>query len=156
MVGGGGGAITGQPAPVGSTTIIIAGSSGGLLLSHPVNLIPGEAINLVIGSGGLATTQIAPTPTSAIGGTTSFGSYLSCTGGQPQTSWPAEGSCLESSSTWIGGGSKGGAISTINGHVLGGQSPLIYGTGGASGNPGTGMTWGTDGAKGVVIVDVLY
>src|SRR3546814_13187069 len=102
---------------------MISGGSGGYLLNQPLMLTPGEVINIVIGIGG------APNQT---GGTTHFGSYLTCTGGYASmTGPPPGGNC----GAFGGFGTRGNHI-TVPPDYGGGSAvsspPLGYGQGGES------------------------
>ena len=135
---------------------MISGSSGGFLLSYPVNLTPGETIPITVGAGGLASAH----PNGGPGGDTIFGSYLACTGAlkaQPTCeAWSCAGTCGAAG----GAGIIGQYVSSEGGIVAGGNTPLVYGSGGAdfrcNGCAAPNPTIGWNGASGVVIVDVLY
>jgi hypothetical protein len=134
------------------------------LLSTGVNLTPGATIPITIGAGAVE---------GNVGGTSSFGSYLSCTGGDSDLGGPVVGGNC---------GSDGGS-GVMNQYVLlqpdpdpnttshggffsGGQTPLGYGSGGGVGRcsgctlvvhgAASLNTNGVPGRPGVVIVDVLY
>lgn len=127
---------------------MISGASGGFLSSFPVNLIPGESIPITIGAGGPA----GPYETST-GGTTTFGSYLSCTGG---FGYGSMGNCGSAG----GVGIYGFYVTSVGGIINGGFTSLRYGSGGVvsrcNGCPGSYPTTGAPGEPGVVFVDVLY
>lgn len=118
-------------------------------------MIPGESIPITIGTGG----QVASAGLSSgsPGGTTSFGSYLVCSGGGSTVgeNWLNIGSCGAAG----GAGLPGTYIVTNGGGVSGGQTPLGYGSGGMSSrcngcslpNP----SYGSAGMPGVVIVDAF-
>ena len=118
------------------------GSGGGYARKRITGLSPGQIINVTIGSGGAGGTT-AGNPATA-GGTSSFGSFVSATGGSlnafASTSGPQNGATP--GGTGIGGdmngtGSAGQAgISNVGG--LGGAAPM-GGTqnSGTSGVPGT-------------------
>jgi hypothetical protein len=135
-------------------TYFSTGSSAGYLMSYPLNLTPGESIPITIGNGGLQNQN---------GGTTTFGSYLSCSGGLASPAGNmAGGNCgsnggfgVTSQFVGIGAGSV-----DYGGGFLGGQTPFGYGSGGNSFK-----CWGcglatvgaaTPGMSGVVFIDVLY
>lgn len=125
---------------------------------YPLNLTPGESISITIGAAGQPGNYPGGTP----GGTTSFGGYLSCTGGGNGLIpgvlevWDTPGSCGASD----GVGAWGSYAVSPGGGFNGGLSSLYYGSGGivfrcngcALPNP----TIGYPGKQGVVIVDVLY
>ena len=134
---------------------MVSGSSGGFLANYPLNLTPGEVIPITIGDAAGSGYQVA-----GHGGTTSFGSYLACSGGSsnsnPGNSFLTPGSCNVGNGT----GLLGEFVVLAGGAVTGGQTPIGFGTGGfvwrcygcASPNP----TIGYPGQSGGVIVDVLY
>lgn len=148
LAGGGAGGVTDFAATATTSVPMISGSSGGFLMSYPVNLIAGETISISIGAGGPA----GPFQT-VQAGTTSFGGYLSCTGGQ---SYGTPGNCGSAG----GFGMYGTYVSSPGGTVTGGVSSLGYGTGGfvnRCGNcVGSYTTVGGVGRSGAIFVDVLY
>lgn len=125
-----------------------SGASGGFLASYPLNLVSGESISIVVGTGGPA----GPYETSQ-GGQTVFGTYLSCTGG---FGFQGQGNCGSNG----GLGFVGNYVVTPGGVLTGGNTPLVFGSGGAVGRcngcAGSYPTIGSPGAPGAVIVDVLY
>lgn len=157
LAAGGGGGISGLK-------YYVTGSSGGYLISRPVNLTPGESIQITIGAGGAE---------GSYGGTTTFGAYYSCSGGSSSLGGPSiGGSC----------GSAGGDgftsqyvilptepdpnYSGHGGFFAGASTPLGYGSGGGTSRcagctlaihgAASLNTYGTPGRPGVVIIDVLY
>lgn len=87
------------------------------------------------------------------GGTTTFGTYLSCTGG---IEYGVPGNCGAAG----GFGSHGSYVLSAGGQMNGGATPFVYGSGGnvfrCAGCSGNYPTIGSAGTPGVVIVDVLY
>lgn len=142
--GGGGGG--------GGVTYFATGSSGGFLFSYPVNLTPGESIPITIGNGGLQNQN---------GGTTNFGGYLACSGGIASLTGPKfGGNCGVNGGQGVTSQFFGHSDENYGGGLVGGMTPLIYGSGGGSHKCwgcgiGT-LSTGVPGEKGVVIVDVLY
>lgn len=139
---------------------LVSGASAGVLLSQPISVTPGEAIAITIGSGGGENQG---------GGSTSFGTYITCTGGYAPTlaTLTYGGNCGAS----YGGAGHNGQFLGIGdglgttgpdygGHLAGGESPLSYGSGGYAnkcwGCGYSNLSWGMAGNNGVVIVDVLY
>lgn len=148
IAGGGAGGVSDFPAPSSTNVALISGASGGFLVSYPLNLTPGESIPITIGAGGPAGPN-----TTVQAGTTTFGTYLSCTGG---IQYGGPGNC----GSGVGFGAYGTYVITSGGIVNGGVTSLGYGTGGSvtrcAGCTGTYSTSGQNGYSGVVIVDVLY
>lgn len=157
LAAGGGGGISGLK-------YYVTGSSSGYLLSQSTNLTPGESITITIGAGGAE---------GSTGGTTTFGTYFSCSGGSSNLGGPSlGGSC----------GSAGGDgfmsqyvvlppdpdpnYSSHGGFFAGASTPLGYGSGGGTGRcAGCSLaihgaasltTYGKPGRPGVVVIDVLY
>jgi hypothetical protein len=140
---------------------MVSGASGGFLVSYSVNLTPGEVISITVGVG-------APVWTSSGihgGGTTTFGSYLSCTGGGRSSvgvgaPWADPGNCGAAG----GAGNFGQYVANSAGAITGGNTSLVYGNGGmaercdnaTNGCASPNYAYGTPGNPGVVIVDVLY
>lgn len=133
---------------------MVSGASGGFLVNYPMNLTPGEVIPITIGVGGVSGYRVAGT-----GGTTIFGSYLSCSGGSSLTdasnSYATPGACnVDGIGTW------GQYSDQLGGALIGGVTPLRFGSGGVVGRcdgcPFPNPTTGLSGTPGVVIVDVLY
>lgn len=150
--GGGGGWDSGAMAP---PFRMISGGSGGFLLNYPLALSSGEQIDIVVGYGGL------PGQT---GGSTRFGSYLSCGGGHSSsTGGPNGGDCGSTG----GFGTKGSYINLMpdqGGNAPEAITPLGYGKGGTS-NVCSGCfnsfgyydkAHGHPGVQGVVYVDAFY
>jgi hypothetical protein len=139
----------------GGVPYMVSGSSGGYLLSYPLNLTPGESIPITIGFGGIENQD---------GGTTYFGSYLSCSGGYVRLGdgW-AGGDCGVNGGKGVSAvflGIGGNLAVDYGGVLLGGKSPLSYGSGGDSrrcwGCGPSSLSMGMSGIQGVVIIDVLY
>jgi hypothetical protein len=156
--GGGTGGVSGFDYGPDQPTVMISGSSGGFALSYPVTLTPGATINIVVGSGG----PPGGYPTGGPGGTSAFGNYLTCTGGDTVygEAYSYPGTCYSQTGAPVGFGSVGQYVMNSGGYVSGGPSPLGYGTGGGvfrcNGCAGSNPTQGYYGQQGVVIVDVLY
>lgn len=103
--GSGGGATTNGSAGSG-------GGSGACAISYITGLTPGASINITVGAGGAATSGAGNA-----GGTSSFGSYVTCTGG-------AGGQGNHAANSFSGG--AGGTVSGtyaigINGQAGGGS-----------------------------------
>ena len=164
LIGGGGGGSKGG----GGSLSGAGGGGGGVYYRTPVTVTPGSSIPVTIGSGGAGGTSSHID--GYAGGTSSFGSYLSATGGGPgrgQGGSSTGGSTGSPSTTYYtqpGGKGMGyGWIDHIGGHgggtVLGGPAPgvcdsssrgLVFGGGGSGGG------WtanGGDGAPGVCIIE---
>lgn len=156
IAGGGGGGITGL-------SYYSTGSSGGFLASYPVNLTPGESIAITVGTGGIET---------ANGGVTSFGSYLSCSGGYSSAAGPVPaGNCgvaggIGATSSYFILPEPIPDYSSNGGFFPGGITSLGYGSGGGV-NKCSGcsravhggamlLSFGVPGRQGVVMVDVMY
>jgi len=164
LIGGGGGGSKGG----GGSLSGAGGGGGGVYYRVPVTVTPGSSIPVTIGSGGAGGTS------SHIDGyageTSSFGSYLSATGGGPgrgqggSSTGGSTGSPSTPYYTQPGGKGMGyGWIDHIGGHgggtILGGPAPgvcdgssrgLVFGGGGSGGG------WtanGGDGAPGVCIIE---
>lgn len=141
---------------------MISGASGGFLVSYPLNLTPGEVITITIGAGG----PVRPADGAgqgAGGGTTTFGSYLSCTGGGSsgtQLSFADVGNCGASGGVGLFGQYINTDTNNASGYVVGGQPPTQFGSGGGAGRcsgcVAPNYSYGYPGAPGVVVVDVLY
>lgn len=137
------------------TVIMSSGASGGYLSAHPINLTPGENIDIVIGAaGGVAYNGLrSATP----GGTSKFGNYLTCTGAGylDHENWANVGNCGDKG----GIGVPGVYVVSRGGGISGGQTPFKYGSGGAShrcnGCSLPNPTQGINGSPGVVIIDLL-
>lgn len=163
---------SGSFASIG-TTPSGGGSGGGYARKRVASLTPGQVIPIVVGAGGAAgTTAGAP---AGAGGTSSFGTYVSATGGSlnPSASVPAPQNGATPAGVGVGGdvnfaGSAGqSGISNVGG--LGGGGPMsgmqnsgtagvagVFPGGGASG-AGTGSSQnapfnGAAGAGGLVVV----
>ena len=157
IAGGGAGGISGNTGS--ATTSLVSGSSGGFLISYPLNLIPGEIIPITIGAGG----EAGLAPNGGVGHTTMFGSYLSCTGALESNPAAEAQSFPGSCGTKGGMGVYGQYVETYGGWVSGGNTPLGYGSGGRVFRcnnryscPEPNATIGYSGTQGVVIIDVLY
>lgn len=151
IAGGGSGSYAGYPR-------LISGASGGYLVSYPLNLTPGEVIAITIGAGGSENTA---------GGTTTFGSYISCSGGYAPSGWTytVSGNCgslggVGNPGQFVGVGNLTSNSASYGGHLSGGVTPLYYGSGGYGSMSWGGATSGgfpiDNGIQGVVFVDVLY
>lgn len=148
LAGGGSSGGTGPSASFG-------GSSGGFLQEIPITVTPSESIVITIGQGGAGGgAQLSGQP----GGSSSFGSYLQCTGGAAgsfSTVYPgAAGSCSNVPGYGQGFGSIGSAVLT-NSFSVGGVSPMPngYGSGGMSASWGDGaQQYAWPALQGVVVV----
>lgn len=119
VIGAGAGAAT----PVGN---VLNGGPGGGCAVKTIDLIAGQSVPVTIGVGGR---------TGEAGGTSSFGTFCSATGGGLQTNLPGNG---------VGGdqnfkGGNGGSGTTQGGGGGGGGAGTQFGDGGAGGNA-TGTT----------------
>ncbi len=166
--GGGAGSYASSPgAPSGGA------AAGGYARKRIVGLLPGQTINVSVGTGGSGGLVAGTTPTA--GGTSSFGSYLSATGGS--LNYLASASAPQHGGTPAGVGVGGdinlmgsaGAPALLNQGGLGGAAPMggaqnsgttgvpgVFPGGGASG-AGTGADSltrynGAAGAGGLVVV----
>lgn len=148
IAGGGGAGATDYAADNSTPILHVSGGSGGNLSSYPLMLLPGENITISVGIGAPSTT----TALMAAGGTTSFGGYLSCTGGKSVM----PGDCGANG----GLGNRGMYVVTQYAYIIGAKTPMIYGSGGnvsrCNGCAGIYPTSGAPGDNGVVIVDVFY
>lgn len=147
--GGGSGSyasVSGTPIGIGSG----GGSGGGYARKRITGLIPGQAIPVVIGAGGAAGTTAGATPTA--GGTSSFGSYVSATGGS--LNYLATLANPQNGATPAGVGVGGdvnlagsaGQAALLNQGGMGGAAPM--GGGQNSGTTGVGGTFPGGGAAG--------
>lgn len=147
------------PAGVTSVSVVVVGggggganyggSGGGLAYKNNVSVTPGSSYNVVVGVGG---TQAFSTPSSTIGGNSSFTAgfgTVTATGGRSSgASSPAVGA---PSGTYDGGGSGGTTTSGAGGGAAGysgngGNS----GSGGAGGGGGGGKAGGGGGGVGIL------
>ncbi len=123
VIGGGGAGGTDAQLPGGG------GGAGGRALRIISGLTPGAVIPVTVGAGGVASTSPAD---GSPGGTSSFGVYVSATGGQG-------GSGGFANSAAAGGGGGGGAGGDVNiGGSFGTDSIVIAARGGDGGGPGAG------------------
>lgn len=147
--GGGSGSyasVSGTPIGIGSG----GGSGGGYARKRITGLIPGQAIPVVIGAGGAAGTTAGAAPTA--GGTSSFGSYVSATGGS--LNYLATLANPQNGATPAGVGVGGdvnlagsaGQAALLNQGGMGGAAPM--GGGQNSGTTGVGGTFPGGGAAG--------
>jgi hypothetical protein len=155
MWGGGSGSfasVTGSPTGIASG----GGSGGGYARKRIAGLTPGQSISVVVGGGGAAGIVAGSAP--SCGGTSSFGAFVSATGGSlnylATTSSPQNGSTP--AGVGVGGdvnltGSAGQA-GIVNQGGLGGAAPMggsqNSGTTGATGAfPGGGASGAGTGAN---------
>lgn len=126
LIGGGGAGGTHSNLPAGG------GGAGGMAIKYVTSLTPGTTIPVTVGAGGVALTG-GPVGQGGAGGTSSFGAYVSATGG-------AGGGGGPSSVTITPGGAGGGAVGgDINsGGSSGTDSILPAARGGDGGGPGAG------------------
>lgn len=126
VIGGGGGAGEAFNGGEGYTLSSGGGGGGGTAVKVITGLTPGASINVTIGSGGVSGGP--PTGNGGTGGTSSFGTYCSATGGlgSPYS--------LNSTSGGSGGIGINGTINSRGGVGIasggGGGSTLLTGTGG--------------------------
>lgn len=166
--GGGAGSYASAPgAPSGGA------AAGGYARKRVVGLLPGQTINVTVGAGGAGGLVAGANPTA--GGTSSFGPYVSATGGS--LNYLASASTPQHGGTPAGVGAGGdinlmgsaGAPAVMNQGGLGGAAPMggaqnsgttgvpgVFPGGGASG-AGTGADSitrfnGAAGAPGLVVV----
>jgi hypothetical protein len=110
------------------------GGAGAFGMAYITGLTPGGTVTVTIGAGGTAGSP-GGAGTGGAGGTTSFGTYISCTGGAGGT---ANGS---------GGVGGAGGSCTITGAT---NIWALTGRAGNPGGPGCGTYGGGDGAAGTV------
>ncbi|HEY1857591.1 hypothetical protein [Acidocella sp.] len=149
-----------------------AGGAGGGFASGWVAVVQGQAIAVTVGTGGVG---VANNGTATAGGTSSFGSYLSATGGAGGAAGPGSGGTGTAAASVInpvvltgqggfdldgyedsvpGGecaGPYGGKGGIANNAVLG-SAPAVPG-GGAAANVTTGANGYSNGANGAVYVE---
>jgi hypothetical protein len=162
VIGGGGGAK--HSTNIASYTV--GGGGGGTAIEVLSGLTPGAAIAVTVGTGGAGNTAYGSTP-GGTGGTSSFGSYLSATGGAggaiPLSTQPPYSS--------LGGIGSGGSLniagspseppssySAGGGSFMGagggpGADGRAYGGGGGALQASGSEIWAGSGASGVVIVE---
>lgn len=156
--GGGGGG--GGGAPDASTKTSSSGGGGGAgeaVIKRAVTVVPGTVYNITIGSGGVAGNGGAPAGNGvggSAGGSTSFGSQLTLSGGG---AGGAGSAATGSSSNPIGGGGgvpggSTGSTGSINSIVpsiggAGGSGPFGTGGGASRGSTGSGSSAGTGSAS---------
>ena len=121
------------------------GGNGGFGAAYITGLSPGASITVTVGGGGNGATYSGNGST---GSTSSFGSYLSCTGGSGGiTSTPVYGSdgsptfssstaLLKNNNTYHGGGTKGDGVGG-GGGMSGGGGGGGLATGGKANGPGS-------------------
>lgn len=136
------------------------GGGGGTAIKIITGLVPGASIAVTVGSGG---TGVAPTANT--GGTSSFGSYCSATGGAGASAdivGGAGGVGVNGDLNLTGGGASGlGTVSGLGNNFGGGGSsfwgggaPASQGTARAAGNYGGGGSGNLgNGSAGVVVVE---
>ena len=111
LFGGGGGGYYSND-PIGFSWYVMSGGGGGWMNNESFNIPTGSVINITIGEGGI---------NGSSGGTTSFGPYISASGGS--------GGGMSSG----GSGSSGGGIQSYNytsDYITGGHG-VLFGGGGA-------------------------
>lgn len=161
LVGGGGGTC-------GGNNDVIAGAGGGGYALKYVDVSATSSVYVTIGAGGSGgSAGSCITHLGTTGGTTSFGTFFSATGGNANSDWNVAGSggtgsggdfnSYGQSGTLgngvTGGSSKGGSGggSTYGGGGIPGSSGNAYG-GGGGGITTAGSAGGTGGASGVAII----
>lgn len=153
-VGGGGpgtysnSATAGNPYSSGS-----GGGAGGIAMGVVSGLTQGAAIAVAVGLGGVAVSSASGTGTGTTGGTSSFGAYMSATGGNGG-SWGGAGS----SGGGSGGVGSGGSLNLVGGDGGDGQgngftsagsgAPGPWGGGGRAANSASGFGGHAPGAGG--------
>lgn len=80
VIGGGGAGGAAYKTYTGSSTQGSAGGAGGIAIDL-ITVTPGDTISVTIGAGGSGTANPYTTTAAQNGGTSSFGAYLSATGG---------------------------------------------------------------------------
>ena len=177
--GGGGGGTRGVAPPAANTYGSGGGGGGGTGIKYiPAPTIPGPVV-VTRGAGGAGGVQppAAGATAGAAGGTSSFGSFVSATGGaiQPGTEYTgAVGGVGSNGDINIkGGGGQGATISPgadygqqggsstmggggASGPGTGGAGGLYGGGGGGARAPSTTAYAGGAGANGIVIVEEFY
>jgi hypothetical protein len=152
LCGGGGGGC----CNTSSSAHQIAGGGGArAVIKQKFNVTPGESISITIGAGGAGLTR-GGTGTASTGGTSAFGSYLSCNGG----TGGVNGTSSTGGAAGGTGGRNGSSVSspTASDSAVGGGCLLGAGGNGAgNGNYGAGggadYTAGYDGTYGVCIIE---
>jgi hypothetical protein len=167
LIGGGGGGSKGR----GTDAPGSGGGSGGVYYRTPVTVTSGSSISVTIGAGGAG--GAGTTYNGSAGGTSSFGTYLSATGGAGGVNngaWATYGGAPGSPATayYTQKGSVGSQESYLDqlgggggGTILGSASPMNYSKNGrldglAFGGGGSGGGFRSDGghgAPGVCIVE---
>ncbi len=122
-IGGGGAGGTHASLPGGG------GGAGGRAVKVVVGLVPGSSVAVTVGAGGVAVTSPGA---GGGGGTSSFGSYVSATGG----AGGAGGSAAVVSTGAGGGNGVGGDVNVPGGYGTDGSNAA--GRGGDGGGPGNG------------------
>jgi hypothetical protein len=125
VIGGGGAGGTHATIPGGG------GGAGGRSITILTGLVPGTAIPVTVGAGGVALTGGA-IGSGGVGGSSSFGVYLSATGGQG-----GGGGSVATTAAGGGGGSGVGGLINDTGS-MGTDSIIPAARGGDGGGPGGG------------------
>lgn len=135
--GGGGGSNTGAGYGLG-------GGGGGFAMKTIYDLSGVTSVAVTVAAGGVNLATTSGTPTVS-GNTSSFGSYVSATGG----STGSTNTGANVGGTGIGGdvNTTGGPGGNTNGNSGGGGAASLFGNGGAGGNSGPGSN-GSGGAGG--------
>lgn len=159
MCGGGGGGAGG-----GNGSGTSGGGSGGWYYMQPITVTSGQLIAVTVGNGGSAG---AANSNGGTGGTTSFGSFLSATGGEGGRNTSSNGLYVGGSGGIPNGQNGGSPLGDYMGG-MGGSTPLgsgglpsspfsssgIAGTGyGSGGSAGNHVYTGGVGRPGIVIVE---
>ena len=121
----------------GSAGTTGSGGGGGEMNRGDVTINPGQLVKITIGAGGIFNT------TSTIGGTTSFGTYLSANGGI------GSGGSGQSATQFGGGGAV--SRSGGDGGIWGGGGAEYFQKQSSSSHPGNGGTYGGGGGGGCAI-----
>ncbi len=125
VIGGGGAGGTHATIPSGG------GGAGGQAITILTGMTPGTSVPVTVGAGGVALTGGA-TGSGGVGGTSSFGVYLSATGGQG-----GGGGSVSTTAAGGGGGSGVGGLINYAGS-MGTDSIIPAARGGDGGGPGGG------------------
>lgn len=164
VYGGGGGGAHSE-----TTTLGGGGGGGGGAGKAVIDLFGVTTVSVTIGAGGAGKAS-GSTGGGAAGGTSSFGAFISCTGGSGgstptagDSGTPTGGQSLSISAATCGASNGAGAVSGSGGGAGGGGAETTTfplgrngkspGGGGAGGGGTTGTRGGGNGAAGVVIIE---
>ena len=149
VVGGGGGSGATSTPPCGSTNYGQGGGAGGTSIDFVTGLTPGGTVSVTVGAGGTA--GAANAGAGGAGGTSSFGAFVSASGGSGGVA--AGGT---SSFAAAGAGSNGtinlqSPVSNLNLGTIGTGQPSFFGSGGVrktADGAGTSPAFGYGGGAG--------